>query len=107
VEAGGPSICNKPGPNYPRRLYTTKKHIQPSRKKAGNPNWGKPSNMHLPVPYIPTAFEIFVAAQELTPTTYGGSVELRKWVSRHFKTRYVPESLLELYGIVFTVEDVF
>jgi len=91
-----------------RRIWDTtrlKKHIQPKKKPVGNPNWGKPSNFLIPVPYEPTGFEILVAELGLKADSYVGSPELKKWVNRNFKTKYVPENLLESWGFVIDIGE--
>jgi hypothetical protein len=65
-------------------------------RKRGNPNWGKPFQ---PGPVLATEFEIEVKHLRLTPHTYICSVELRRWCERNCNRVYVPEWLLQEWGI--------
>jgi hypothetical protein len=62
-----------------------------------NPNWGKPNVL---VPCLPTEFEQQVRKLELAPEEYQASLELRSWCRRNASSRYVPEDLLKLWGIL-------
>jgi hypothetical protein len=64
--------------------------------RRGNPNWGHPM---LPSPNIATEFEIRVKHLRLTPKTYVNSVELRTWCEHNKNRCYIPEWLLEQWGI--------
>ena len=46
-----------------------------------------------------TAFEVEVARLKLQPAQYQTSVQLREWVRRWCSSKYVPESLLEAWGM--------
>lgn len=67
------------------------------RRKPGNPNWGKPS---FPGPVLPTEFELQVKHLRLTADTYVFSPELRRWCQQNWNRFYVPEWLLEEWGII-------
>ena len=65
--------------------------------KRGNPNWGK----LIPCPpSLPTEFEMEVKRLRLTKQLYVGSAELRFWCERNKNRIYIPEWLLEAWGIV-------
>ena len=65
--------------------------------RRGNPNWGKAAlSAH---PHIATQFENEVRRLGLTKDTCVASVELRSWCERNRNQRYVPEWLLEIWGI--------
>ena len=67
------------------------------RRKRGNPNWGNPI---LPKSAAgATEFEKQECQLGLTKETYVGSNELRKWCERHRNQSYIPEWLLEAWGI--------
>jgi hypothetical protein len=61
--------------------------------RAGNPNWGKSTTSTL------TEFERKVLELGLSPDQYLGSQELRDWTVSHKNTRYVPEPLLQAWGL--------
>jgi len=66
-------------------------------RKRGNPNWGKP----IPCPpSLPTEFETEVKRLRLTKQLYVGSTELRRWCERNKNRIYIPEWLLEAWGII-------
>jgi len=73
-----------------------KPFIQPVRRRRGNPNWGRPLP---PAPAVATEFETQVRHLGLTKQTCTGSVALRYWCERNKNRCYIPEWLLEEWGI--------
>jgi hypothetical protein len=71
-------------------------------RKRGNPNWGRPLP---PVPALATEFELRVGHLQLTPEMYAASPELRIWCERNKNRVYIPEWLLEKWGL--TVDAIF
>jgi len=69
-------------------LATTRKH--------GNPNWGRPIPL---IPALLTEFELRVRQLQLTARMYASSLELRAWCEQNRNRCYVPEWLLEEWGI--------
>ena len=65
-------------------------------RKRGNPNWGCPLP---PAPAHPTEFELQVRQLQLTARTYTSSLELRAWCEQNRNRCYIPEWLLEEWGI--------
>jgi hypothetical protein len=65
-------------------------------RKRGNPNWG---HAVPPAPALPTEFEKQVRRLGLPPETYVHSAELRAWCERNRNQLYIPEWLLEAWGI--------
>jgi len=65
--------------------------------KRGNPNWGKPITMRLP--NLPTEFEKRVSQLRLQRQEYVTSSALKHWCERNRNHFYVPEWLLEEWGI--------
>jgi hypothetical protein len=74
------------------------RHLAPVSKvrKRGNPNWGRPIP---PRPALATEFEIQVTQLQLTPETYLNSSGLRSWCERNRNRVYIPEWLLDAWGI--------
>ena len=68
----------------------------------GNPDWGKPM---IPVPAMPSEFEVFVKQLRLTPEKYASSQALKEWCRRNRNRCYVPEWLLEEWGIAVDGHD--
>lgn len=66
------------------------------RRKRGNPNWGQslPNILH-----GPTEFEVEVRKLGLTKDTCVASSELRSWCESHRRRCYIPEWLLDAWGI--------
>ena len=65
-------------------------------RKRGNPNWGRPIP---PAPALATEFEKRARQLNLTPDMYATSRELRLWCEQNRNRVYVPEWLLEEWGI--------
>jgi hypothetical protein len=61
-----------------------------------NSNWGKPSG---DIPNAPTSFEEMVRGLKLSEKEYGSSIQLREWAQKHKDSKYVPQELLEAWGI--------
>jgi hypothetical protein len=71
--------------------------LQVTTRKRGNPNWGRPIE---PLRALPTEFEMRVRQLHLTAETYTSSTELRTWCKQNRNRCYVPEWLLEEWGII-------
>jgi hypothetical protein len=65
-------------------------------RKRGNPNWGRPIR-HAPV--LATEFELQIRQLRLTEESYVFSAELKSWCERNRNRFYIPEWLLEAWGI--------
>jgi hypothetical protein len=65
-------------------------------RKRGNPNWGRPIPC---VPALATEFELRASQLQLTAGMYTSSAELRAWCEQNRNRLYVPEWLLEEWGI--------
>ena len=65
-------------------------------RKRGNPNWGRPI---APLLALPTEFEMRVRQLQLMAEMYTSSVELRTWCEQNRNRVYIPEWLLEEWGI--------
>ena len=73
-----------------------------AKRKRGNPNWGKSTR---PLPALLTEFEMQVARLGLPKAQYVTSAPLKRWCERNRNRCYVPEWLLEAWGL--TVEATF
>jgi hypothetical protein len=67
-----------------------------AKRKRGNPNWGRPFAF---VPALPTQFEMRVKQLQLMAEMYTSSLELRTWCEQNRNRVYIPEWLLEEWGI--------
>jgi hypothetical protein len=65
-------------------------------RKRENPNWGRPI---APLLALPTEFEMRARHLQLTAGMYTSSRELRAWCEQNRNRLYVPEWLLEEWGI--------
>jgi hypothetical protein len=65
-------------------------------RKRGNPNWGRPIP---PVRAFATEFELRARQLQLTSKMYTSSRELCTWCERNRNRLYIPEWLLEEWGI--------
>ena len=68
-----------------------------AKRKRGNPNWGRPMPC---VPALPTEFELQIRQLQLTAEMYASSRDLRSWCEQNRNRLYVPEWLLEEWGII-------
>jgi len=73
-----------------------------TKRGRGNPNWGK---FLRPLPVVLTEFEVQVEHLGLGREQYVSSAMLRSWCERNRNRCYVPEWLLDEWGIV--VEGIF
>jgi hypothetical protein len=67
-----------------------------TRRGRGNPNWGKPPAR---LPVLLTEFEVEVERLGLTKAQYVASTPLRRWCERNRNRCYIPEWLLEEWGM--------
>jgi hypothetical protein len=67
-----------------------------THRRRGNPNWGK---FIPPIPAIDTQFELQVKHLGLTKQAYTTSARLRAWCENNKNQYYIPEWLLEEWGI--------
>lgn len=65
-------------------------------RRRGNPNWGRP--IHVPVA-LATEFELQASRLHLAPGACASSRALRLWCEKNRNRVYVPEWLLEEWGI--------
>jgi len=74
-----------------------KRFVRPgTRPKRGNPNWGKPLE---PIIATTTEFELQARRLGLTKQGYTASEQLRAWCERNKNRCYIPEWLLDEWGI--------
>ncbi len=66
----------------------------------GNSNGGKPSG---DIPIMATSFEEVARRLKLTEKEYQSSIPLREWARKHKDSKYVPQDLLEAWGIIANV----
>lgn len=71
-------------------------------RRRGNPKWGQPP---LRIRALPTEFEILVKRLGLTKREYISSTELKRWCEHNRNRVYVPDWLLEAWGM--QVESIF
>jgi hypothetical protein len=69
-------------------------------QNKGNQNWGKSGG---DIPNTPTSFEEMVRRLNLSEKEYRSSVPLKEWAQEHKDSKYVPQDLLEAWGIVVNV----
>jgi hypothetical protein len=61
-----------------------------------NSNWGQPYG---DIPITPTSFEEIVGQLKLSEKEYRNSIPLKEWAQKHKDSKYVPQDLLEAWGI--------
>jgi len=75
----------------PRRIA-----LPTTKRRRGNPNWGQPPQCP---PAVPTEFEMQVKRLGLTKPDYIDSYDLRRWCEHNRNRVYIPEWLLEAWGL--------
>ncbi len=65
-------------------------------RKKGNQNWGKPAEN---IPHTPSSFEQMVRQLNLSEKEYRSSTPLKAWAQKHKDSKYVPQDLLEAWGM--------
>ena len=68
-------------------------------RRRGNPTWGSGGQPVQPARAAATEFDMQVRLLGLTKQTCAGSHELRKWCERNRNRYYIPEWLLDAWGI--------
>ena len=68
-------------------------------RRRGNPNWSKGGAALSPLRCLATKFENEMRRLGLTKETCAASHELRRWCERNKDDCYIPEWLLETFGI--------
>jgi hypothetical protein len=61
-----------------------------------NSNWGQ---AYGPSPITSTSFEEMVKQLKLAEKEYKNSIALKQWAQKHKDSKYVPQDLLEAWGI--------
>lgn len=87
---------------YHHEAMTRRITLLGTKRRRGNPNWGLPPRRF---PVVPTEFEMQVRRIGLTKPEYIASTELKLWCERNRNRIYVPEWLLEAWGM--EVESMF
>lgn len=67
-------------------------------KNARNPGWTNGGENKIQESYV-TAFEAKAAQLGLQPWEWAESTTLREWALKHRNHRYIPEDLLNAWGI--------
>ena len=71
------------------------------RRRRGNPNWGRPVP---PARTLATEFETRVRRLGLSTQQYVSSAALKSWCQDNRNRVYIPEWLLDAWGITVNVE---
>jgi len=79
-------------------LAIMKPSSNPTPRKRGNPNWGKPLQIQT-IPCVATEFELRAKRLGLTKEAYTASAPLRTWCVQNKNRCYIPEWLLAEWGI--------
>jgi hypothetical protein len=90
------SAARSPTAEYDRGVWRCRLLAPLRSANRGNPNWGRPIAPSLA---LPTEFEMRVRQLQLTTETYTCSRVLRAWCEQNRNRLYVPEWLLEEWGI--------
>ena len=66
--------------------------------KRGNPRWSQGIEAAA-APPTPSDFEQVVARLKLSPDQYASSPQLRAWVEKNWRQKFVPERLLKAWRL--------
>jgi hypothetical protein len=66
--------------------------------KRGNPRWSLELGA-APVPSSPSEFERVATRLKLSSDQYSTSPQLRDWVEKNWRQKFVPEKLLKVWGL--------
>jgi len=66
-------------------------------RKRGNPRWTQ--GLGAAPSKAPSDFERVVARLKLSPEQYASSQQLRAWVEKNWRQKFVPENLLKVWRL--------
>ena len=69
------------------------------RKHRGNPGWTQGHQGEDSFPPVPSEFEQVVKRLKLNPEQYASSLQLREWVEKNWRQKFVPEKLLRAWRL--------
>jgi hypothetical protein len=69
------------------------------RKNRGNPGWTQGLQAENCFPPVPSEFEQLVKRLKLDPDQYATSAQLREWVEKNWRQKFVPEKLLRAWRL--------
>ena len=69
------------------------------RKQRGNPGWTQGLQGEGSYPPVPSEFEQLTKQLKLTPEQYASSPQLREWVEKNWRQKFVPEKLLQAWRL--------
>ena len=67
--------------------------------KRGNPGWTQGLQGENSSPPVPSEFEQLVKKLKLDPEQYSSSAQLREWVEKNWRQKFVPEKLLRAWRL--------
>jgi hypothetical protein len=67
--------------------------------KRGNPGWTQGLQGENSLPPVPSEFEQVVKRLKLGPEQYASSPQLREWVEKNWRQKFVPEKLLRAWHL--------
>ncbi len=67
--------------------------------KRGNPGWTQGFHGENSFPPVPSEFEQLVKRLKLDPEQYSSSPQLRDWVEKNWRQKFVPEKLLRAWHL--------
>jgi hypothetical protein len=68
-------------------------------KRRGNPGWTQGIQGENSLPPGPSEFEKVVKRLKLGPEQYASSAQLREWVEKNWRQKFVPEKLLRAWHL--------
>jgi hypothetical protein len=68
-------------------------------KRRGNPNWGQSVDNYPPMPVSLSGWDLLLYSLNLRESEALKSPRVREYVVNHHRNRFVPEKVLEHFGL--------
>lgn len=68
-------------------------------KRRGNPNWGRTPDHTTPMPISSSGWDLLLYSLKLSPVEALRNPQVREYVSKHHRNRFVSEKVLEFFNL--------
>jgi hypothetical protein len=70
-----------------------------STKRRGNPNWGRSVDQMPIMPVSPSGWDMLLYRLNLSPDKALSNPQVRDYILKHHRNRFVPEKVLEHFSL--------